>query len=104
MARHPRLGALERAIYAIIRTGPWPTHTDLEGVILALSRVQFTYRLDPIDMADGEICSTNVDAIDFVFRYLSKFLMGTKLITIEIVLASYLPSTLQRDAMYLKVI
>ena len=67
MARHPRLGALERALYAIIRTGPWPTHTDLEGVILALSRVQFTYRLDPVDMANGEIIT--VSAIGSIVRY-----------------------------------
>ena len=53
LVNHPRLGGLERAIYSIIRNTEYPDEQDLEGVAISLARVQFTYRLDPLDMAKG---------------------------------------------------
>lgn len=53
LANHPDLGGLERAVYAIIRHGDYPVDQDMDGVALSLARVQFTYRLDPLDMAKG---------------------------------------------------
>ena len=39
----------------LFRQGEYPGELDMEGVALALSRVQFTYRLDPLDLAKGNI-------------------------------------------------
>lgn len=55
LANHPRLGALERAIFSVLRQGEYPTQADLAGAILAVSRVQFTYRLDPSLLAQGTL-------------------------------------------------
>ncbi len=37
----------------MLRQGEYPGELDMEGVALSLSRVQFTYRLDPLDLAKG---------------------------------------------------
>jgi len=40
---------------AILRQGEYPDTNDMEGVTQALARIQFTYRLDPLDLASGLI-------------------------------------------------
>ena len=49
------LSGVEKGITAILRQGEYPDSNDMEGVTQALARIQFTYRLDPLDLATGLI-------------------------------------------------
>ena len=53
LADHPQLGPVERAIYAFVRKIEFPSQIDLDGGCASLARIQYVYRQDPLDMANG---------------------------------------------------
>ena len=55
MSKVAQVSGIERGITQILRHGEYPDHNDIEGVTQALSRVMFTYKLDPLDLANGKI-------------------------------------------------
>ena len=62
MTRYPMVSGIEKGITSILRQGENPDASDMEGVTQALARIQFAYRLDPVDMANGVISGVQTKA------------------------------------------
>jgi len=50
-----RTAMIDERIGSIIEEVEMPTDIDLQGAIQSIARIQFAYRLDPVDMAEGII-------------------------------------------------
>ena len=62
MSNVPEVAGIERGITQILRHGEYPDGQDMEGVTQSVSRVMFTYKLDPLDLANGKIYGKQTEA------------------------------------------
>merc|ERR1711892_828592 len=62
MSRYPMVSGIEKGMTSILRQGENPDANDMEGVTQSLARIQFAYRLDPLDMASGVIAGVQTEA------------------------------------------
>jgi len=56
-----RTATIEERIQSIVEDMEMPTENDLEGATQAIARIQFAYRLDPVEMAEGLIRGVNTE-------------------------------------------
>jgi hypothetical protein len=55
LAGQHRTAAIEESIGSLVEEMEMPDENDLEGVTQAIARIQFAYRLDPVELANGKI-------------------------------------------------
>ena len=75
IAGHSAVAGLEKGISYIFAQGENPDAEDMEGVTQAVARIQFVYRLNPVDLAKGLINGvqtkarlSSVDMINIAMR------------------------------------
>ena len=57
-----RIAAIEKRVKMLLNSIEMPTELDLEGAAQALARIQFAYRINPIELAEGRIMNVQTKA------------------------------------------